>query len=207
MLTEFEVVSADKMKLTEPYALYYLSEEGDQVIRMNLIDSDSKQTISEATANHRNDRLFARPGEDSLFDLYVYLESEDRGAETESMILDNFSEHAPIEWRIVEGYSEKPVGSGSNYGPVPAIGTESDWKFRTGYWPIEGIRGKNEKTGQTVYYALELPFVAWPVRNATQLSGGYVVAQLGDDQICLMNLESGKIALIARGKGPIAVKQ
>lgn len=206
MLTQLEVVSVDKMKLPEPYALYYLSTGGDHVIRMYPTDSDSKETISKVTAHHRNDRLFSRPRRDSGFDLFVYLDSKDRGSETESKVLEDFSEQAPVEWRITEGHSEKAEGSWFNFGQVPAIGTESDWEFRTGFWPVEGIVGENEKEGKTVHYSLELPFVAWSVRNATQISGGHVVAQLGDDQICLMNLESGTIALIARGKGPIVAK-
>lgn len=206
MLTQLEVVSLDKMKLPEPYALYYLTNGGDQVIRMDPTDPDSKQTISKATAHHRNDRLFARPRRDSGFDLFVYLDSEDQGSETESRVLENFSEQAPVEWRIAESNSGKASGSWFNFGQVPTLGTASDWKFRTGFWPVEGISGENEKAGKTVHYSLELPFVAWSVRNATQIFGGYVVAQLGDDQICLMNLESGRIALIARGKGPIVAK-
>ncbi len=206
MLTGLEVVSVDKMKLREPYALYYLSNGGDHVIRMDPTDPDSKQTIFKVTAHHRNDRLFARPRRDSGFDLFVHLDSEDRESETESKVLEDFSEQAPVEWRILEEHSEKAEGSWFNFGQVPAIGTDSDWKFRTGFWPVEGISGENQKAGKSVHYSLELPFVAWSVRNATHISGGYVVAQLGDDQICLMDLESGRIALIARGKGPIVAK-
>jgi hypothetical protein len=206
MLTQLEVVSVDKMKLPEPYALYYLSKGGDQIIRIDPTKPNSKATVSKVTAPHRNDRLFARPRKDSGFDLFVYLDSEDRGAEMESRILEDFSEQAPVEWRIAEGHSEKAEGSWFNFGPVPTIGPASNWAFHTGFWPVEGISGKNEKTGKNVHYSLELPFAAWPVRNATQIAGDYVVAQLGDDQICLMNLESGTIALVARGKGPIVAK-
>jgi hypothetical protein len=206
MLTQLEVVSVYEMKLPEPYALYYLSPEGDQIIRIDPTKPSFKETISKVTAHHRNDRLFARPREDSGFDLFVYLDSEDRGAETESRILEDFSEKAPVERRIAEGHSDKVEGSWFNFGPVPTIGPASKWAFRTGFWPVEGISGKNEKTGKKVHYALELPFAAWPVRNATQIAGDFVVTQLGDDQICLMNLEAGKIALVARGRGPVVAK-
>lgn len=206
MLTQLEVVSLDKMKLPEPYALYYLSSGGDQVIRMNPTDPDSKQTISKVTAYHRNDRLFARPSRNTGFDLFVYLDSEEHESATESKVLENFSEQGPVEWGIADRHSEKAEASWFNFGQVPVVGTESDWKFSTGFWPSEGISGENQKAGKSVQYSLELPFVAWSVRNATQISGDYVVAQLGADQICLMNPESGRIALIARGKGPIVAK-
>jgi hypothetical protein len=77
--------------------------------------------------------------------------------------------------------------------------------FRTGFWPIEGLRGKNEKTGETIYFSLETPFVSWIARSATQLPGDYVVFQLGDDQICLFETATKKIALLARGQGPVVV--
>ncbi len=206
MMTKLEVVSADEMEVSEPYSLYFISVKGDQVLRMDIKNSGSAQPISEVAAPHRNDRLFVRPRDGSGFDLLVYLDSEDRGAETEALVLEDFSEQAPVERRISEEHSEEAEGSWFNFGPVPAIGTDSDWEFRTGFWPGEGISGVNKKAGKKLHFSLELPFAAWPVRNATQISGDYVVAQLGDDQICLMHLESGRIALIARGKGPIIAK-
>jgi hypothetical protein len=206
MLTQLEVVSADTMKLPEPYALYFLSTEGDQVIRMDPNDPDSKQTISKVTAHHRNDRLFVRPRKDSGFDLFVHLDSEVRGDAEESLLVESFSERAPVEWRIAEGQSEEAEGTWFNCGVVPSLAEESDWEFRTGFWPVEGISGENEKMRGRVRFSLETPFAAWPTRNATHLNGDFLVFQLGDDQICLMHPESNKIALIARGKGPIVAK-
>lgn len=206
MMSKLEVVSADEMEVLESYALYFISREGDQVLRMGLNDSGSTQPISEVAAHHRNDRLFVRPRDGSGFDLLVYLDSEDRGSETEARVLEDFSEQAPVEWLISEGHSEETKGSQSNFGPVPTIGAASDWEFRSGFWPVEGLSGDNKKTGETVHFSLELPFVAWPVRNATHIAGDYVVVQLGDDQICMIHVQSKKIALIARGKGPIVAK-
>lgn len=159
--------------------------------------------LLEITARHENDRLFVRPRNDSGFDLFVFLDSEDRGSEMEVLVLEDFSEHAPIEWRISEAHSEKAEGSWLNFGPIPSLAGISDWEFRTGFWSVEGISGNNGKTGEGFQFSLELPFVAWPIRNATHIDGDYVVAQLGDDQICMIHPPSKRIALVARGKGPI----
>ena len=206
MMTRLEVVSAEEFKVSEPYLLYFISREGDQLLRMDLSDYGSAHPVSEVAAHHRNDRLFVRPRDGSGFDLLIYLDSENRGSETESRVLEDFSEQAPVEWRISEGHSEEAEGSWFNFGPVPSIGAESDWDFRTGFWPVEGLSGDNEKTGERVRFSLELPFAAWAVRNATQITGDYVVAQLGDDQICIIHPESRRMALIGRGKGPIVAK-
>jgi hypothetical protein len=48
--------------------------------------------------------------------------------------------------------------------------------------------------------------VAWAVRNAVHLPGDTVLLQLGDNQICLYDPEKKQIALVARGRGPIAVE-
>ncbi|MFT4176493.1 MAG: hypothetical protein QM627_07535 [Luteolibacter sp.] len=206
MMTRLEVVSADEMKISESYALYFLSRDGKQVCHMDLNGSDVPHSVAEVMAPHRNDRLFVRPRSDSGFDLLVYLDSEDRGKETEAKILEDFAEDAAVDERIAKDRSGEVHGSWFNFGAVPTVATESDWKFRTGFWSAEGISGHHEATGRKLRYSLELPFAAWPVRNAVHLSGDYVVAQLGDDQICMLHPESGKISLIGRGKGPVVAK-
>jgi hypothetical protein len=57
-----------------------------------------------------------------------------------------------------------------------------------------------------VHFALEMPLARWPVRNAAHLASDYLVFQLGEDQICLMHPPSRRIALIARGKGPVVAR-
>lgn len=206
MMTKLEVVDAEEIQISEPLALLYISPDGDQVVQMNLGDPSSAKAVSNVAAYHRNDRLFVRPRDASGYDLLIFLDSKDRGSEAEEEVLEDFAEQAPVEWRISEGHSEEAEGTWFNFGPVPAIGGESDWEFRTGFWPVEGVSGKNERTEETFHFSLELPFAAWPVRNATHITGDYMVAQLGDDQICLLDPASRKIALITRGKGPIVVK-
>jgi len=206
MLTRLEVVPAETMELSEPYSLYFISRDGNQICQMNLCDPESIRSVAKVVAHHRNDRLFARPRTDSGFDLLLFLDSDDRRAGKETKILEDFSDDAPIDWRIKEGHSGRAEGTWSNFGPVPIIGKKSDWEFDTAFWAFGGISGNNTKTGMSLRFSLELPFAAWYVRNATQIPGEYVVAQLGEDQICLMHLESDPPALIARGKGPVVAK-
>jgi hypothetical protein len=206
MMSNLEVVPADEMDVSEAYDLYFISREGNRVLRMNLNAPSSATPVTQVTAHHWNDRLFVRPRAGSGFDLLVYLDSDDRGSDADARVLDDFSEQAPVEWRILKGHSEKAEGSSFNFGQVPTIAVASDWKFSTSFWPVEGLIGVNEKTGERVRFSLELPFAAWHVRNATHISGDYVVVQLGEDQICMIDPVSRRIALIVRGKGPIVAK-
>jgi hypothetical protein len=107
MMTRLQVTSPNEITLTEPYHLYYLSSAGDQVLRMDLNDPNhSTELVTESDAPHRNDRLFAREVSESDFDLFVRLESEVRDNEERRLVLDSFSERAPIGWRVAEGHSE-----------------------------------------------------------------------------------------------------
>ena len=45
----------------------------------------------------------------------------------------------------------------------------------------------------------------WIVRLVTHLPTDQVLFQLGGDQICLYDPEKKQVALVARGRGPIAV--
>ncbi|MEM9478872.1 MAG: hypothetical protein AAGA58_04325 [Verrucomicrobiota bacterium] len=203
MMSKLKVVSAAEMTHAESYALYFISREGNRILQMDLNEPDSTQEISEIVAHHRNDRLFVRARSGSGFDLFIHLHSTHPEPNKEKLILEDFSDRAAVEWRIAEGKSEESVGTWISYGPVPSIASQTDWEFRTGFWASGGISGENTKTGARVQYSLELPFAAWAVRNAIHLENDYLVAQLGDDQICLLHPDSGRIALVARGKGPI----
>lgn len=203
MMTRLRVVTPEEMNLPVACDLYFLSPEGERVIMRKLEAPDAREVVAAVTAPHPNDRLFVWPRPGSGFDLMLHLDEEER----DLPVIRNFSDQASVDWRISEGHAEKAVGSWSNFGPVPLLGSASGWEFHTGFWAVEGISGNHQPTGEKVRFSLELPFVAWVVRNAVQLEGGYVVAQLGDDQICLFHPDSRRVALIARGKGPVVAKR
>ncbi len=122
------------------------------------------------------------------------------------LVCSNLQVSATPYWRDTYA-SDHIEGTWFNFGDAAKLGSaeNSDWNFKTGFWPIEGFRGENVKTGEKIHFSLETPFVAWIVRNATQLPDNYVVFQLGDDQICLLEAATKKIALLTRGQGPVVV--
>ena len=90
---------------------------------------------------------------------------------------------------------------------APRLGSaiESPWTFIAGYWPIQGLTGDNSKTGQHFQIALETPYLAWGVRHAVQLPDHQVLFQLGTRQVCILDAETMKIAVLGVGRGAIAV--
>ena len=107
----------------------------------------------------------------------------------------------------IEGEEDlEPYDERWRVGPVPKLDTDSPWEFETGYWPADGIRGRSDEPNSEFQYALETPISWWYVGSATHIEGDYVVFQFGDDQICILQPQDKKIALIARGRGPIVAK-
>jgi len=62
------------------------------------------------------------------------------------------------------------------------------------------------KDWREAMFSIDTPFVQWLIRNGTHIAGDYGVFQLGKDQICILDPEKKRIALIARGFGPVVAK-
>ncbi len=119
------------------------------------------------------------------------------------------------------------------YGPAPGSGAAStrvlgpawdDWipetfrwsfslrepavrrKVQTGFWPLEGLSVEEGET-MLAWVAWETPFEAWTARSATELEDGFVVYQLGKDQIALLDPVNRTIGLLARGRCPVVVEE
>ena len=126
----------------------------------------------------------------------------------------------PILREIMGGLSKAQVaveeerdgkidGTWFSFGMVPPVGgiTNSMWEVYAGFWPLEGLIAENAFSKAEVHLAFETPYAAWHVRNATQLPAGQVVFQLGEDQVCILEPESRKVARLVFGRGPVVVVQ
>lgn len=206
LLTQLHVVPPRDLAPAEKYAMYFIAQDGRHVIKTDLAGA-RREEVRSISSSHRNDRLFVRRNATHDYALFVHFHSDVRGGERDELILDHFSHHASVDRRIEKGHSEKPEGTWFNFGPASSLVADSGWKFYTGFWPVEGISGENAKEGTRFHYSIETPFAAWVVRNATQVAEDRVVFQLGDDQICILDPTTKRIALITRGKGPIVAQQ
>lgn len=205
MMTQLEVVPAHKLLPKENYALYFLTPDGSRVVRSDLA-GDRMETVRTLSARERDDRLFVRPAKGGKLDLFVLLNAAEGCGNTEEFVAGDFADLAPIEQQIKHDPSFKAEDLWQNLGAVPSLESATDWKCFAGFWAVEGIYGENERTKLRFHFSLETPFIQWAVRNATQIEGDCVVFQLGDDQICILQPQLKKIALIARGKGPVVAR-
>ena len=67
------------------------------------------------------------------------------------------------------------------------------------------LSGENTIDRRKMDIGLETPFLRLPVFNPTQLPKGQVVFQLGRNQICILDPNEERVALIAKGHNPAVV--
>lgn len=190
MLTQLDVVSAEQLQPSDKYVLYFITSDGKQVVRSDL-EGKSKESIKNVSATDRDTRLCVGKNEKGKFDLLV----------NSKVILSDFASLAPTP-EPPEWYTCAP----NPFGVVPKLTQNTNWEYRTGVWAAEGITGYHKQKNLSFGFALETPFAFWNVKNATHLAGDFVVFQLGDDQLCILQPQEKRIALIARGKEPVVVK-
>lgn len=190
LLTQLDVVAAEQLQPSKDYVLYFITADGKQVVQSNL-DGKSQESIKDVIATDRNDRLSICKNEQGKFDLVV----------NSKVILSDFASLAPIP-EPPERYNCVPYP----FGAVPKLTENTNWDYETFFWAAGGIMGYNEQENLSFGFALETPFTLWHLSYATHLEGDFIVFQLGDNQVCILQPQEKRIALIARGKSPVVVK-
>lgn len=194
-----ELVPVAELKPPMDLLVYYISPRDGKVYRQPVLGEAAM--AHEAGSGHQNDRLIAVRNETDpgSWDLVARLEPKDGGNKGTYLVLEKSRRGKVL-------LSEREAcGTWRTFGKVKSVAGESAWQLHIGVWPIEGIAGTNRETGDKVYFAYETPFGAWTVRNAVILPNDQVLFQLGFDQICLLDPATKKVALVARGRGPLAV--
>ena len=192
------VVQPAQITMPTNGVVFFISTNSSDVYSLDLRAQLSEKIFALNTSD-KDDRLLVMPSQfdSNNWDILEHSKSV--------LIKSNLTAVAAECWRDTNSLSDK--GTWFNFGEAAKLGLAqaSDWNFETGFWPIEGLHGKNSKTGASIHFSLETPFVAWNARSAIHLPGDYVVFQLGEDQICILEASTKKIALLARGYGPVAL--
>lgn len=190
LLTQLDVVSVEQLQPSDEYVLYFMTSDGKQVVRSDL-NGKSQKSIKDVIATDRTGRLCVRKNEEGKFDLLV----------NSQVILSDFASLAPTPEQT-KGDNCVPYP----FGVVPKLTEDTNWEYQTVVWAAGGIMGYNKQENLRVQFSLETPFTWWNVKNATHLEGDFVVFQLGNDQLCILQPQEKKIALITRGISPVVVK-
>jgi hypothetical protein len=210
LYTKTDVVKLSAISLPEEVFMYFISANDGNVYAMHLAASD-KHKVFDLKSTDSNDRLFVRVSStnSTRWDLVARLVAEDRRNPKLVTVKEGFASETAPSWRSMHTDPPQEEDSWFNFGQVTKLGSakNSQWEFWTGFWPVEGLHGTQTNTGAQVGFSFETPFGAWNVRNATLLPSDKVLFQLGGDQICVFDPLNKRVALVTKGRGPIAIIQ
>jgi hypothetical protein len=208
LYTKMHVVAPEDLSLPESVLVYFIASSDGNVYRRGLAGGE-EQRIFELHSTDDNDRLFVRPSakDTNRWDLMARLETGDRRNPRFVEVLTNSLMMAAPDWRSTHTYPPNYEGTSFSFGQVQGLGsaTNSQWEFRTGFWPVDGLRASPKGTDKQLHFSYETPFGAWKVRNAVHLPTDKVLFQLGENQICGFDPIKRRVALLWHGRGPVPV--
>ncbi len=193
LYTDMAVVQPSVISLPKETTLYYMTENNADIYAWDLGEGKTRKIRALTSLNSSDVLQLEQARTPGRWDLRV---GPDRFSATETTqeILS-----ADMSCVVAE-----PPGAGLRPGgEVPRFRTDkSGWQFYFG-WMAGHLDGENAKEGRNLDLSLETPFVIWPVYFPTQLPSGQVVFQLGRNQICILDPNQRKIALLAKGRSPL----
>jgi len=196
LYTDMKIVPASELFLPDAVQVFFIAEADGDVYRMSNRGTPTR--ICNLNSTNVWDFLrFQKSKQEPTFWDMVAVRDRHRGEDKAITILSNV--YLPEAVRFTQQYWG--WGSASRVGAA----TNSPWHFQWSHWNDLGMWGTNEKTGERLRVAFGTPIIGWPVWRAIQLPGENVLFQLGSGQLCLLDIERRRIALLARGHGPVAV--
>ena len=209
LLTSTRSVPLSTIPLPEDVRIYFISSGDGEVYSMAFARPAKHREFALHSTNE-DDRLFVRASstDSNRWDLVARLETGDYRKPILTTVLEAVaSEAVPDSHSSPTMPPQEVEGTPFNDGPVVKLGsaTNSTWEFSAGSWAGEGLRGTQTNTGVRAGFSFETPFGAWAVRNATLLPGDKVLFQLGRDQICVFDPVGNRVALVVKGRGPVAI--
>jgi hypothetical protein len=203
-----DIVGIDAVSLPENILVCFISAADGDAYAGSLCERQWRN-IFDLNSSNRHDRLFVRPSaqDTNVWDLAACLETGTVRPPDLVTVRERFATVTAETWRSPKEQSPSYGGSYFKFGPVSKLGDaqSSAWQFRTGFWAYAGLSGIETNSGERVRFSFETPFVNWYIRNAVHLPTDKVLFQLGNEQICLYDPVKKQIALVARGRGPVAV--
>jgi len=181
--------------------VYYVSSNDGDVYSIRP-DGTQRRLVRRVGIDNENSRLYLRRSNDT-WDIYA---SEHPDVESTAKLISGLGGSAARSWQDEHDSGPEGVGTWSNFGESVDLrpGTRESWAVWTGFWPIEGMWAQNKVTERTFSVAFETPFASWPLRNVHVLPGNLVVFQAGE-QVLVLHLDTRKLALLARGRGPLVI--
>ena len=193
LYTDLATVQPSEISLPADVTVYYVGEDDRGVFAHDLAGEEARQVFPEKLPTD-NDRLLLResrvtPGRWDLL--------------AGSTTVESVSEGRILVSGLECAVADPPTVGIRPGGPVPRFHQDKGgWEFSFGRM-MGNLHGENSSDGRTFYLSLETLFLQWPVCSPTQLPNGMVVFQLGRNQICAVDPNTRKVALLAKGRWPV----
>jgi hypothetical protein len=183
--------------------IFYISNSDNHVYRIDL-SGTQPQLASTVTIAEKRSKLFLKEAADgNKYDLYAVEFGFDLDRQTK--ILENVWAKASAP--VCDIYQSYQSAREHVRGPIPDLRPENEknWTVSTQFNAIDGLTFENTNTGKRFRLALETIFFGWGLRCATILPGDQIVFEAGD-QVCILDRPTMKLAAVANGRGPVALK-
>jgi hypothetical protein len=195
LYTRFQVVPPSELPLSPALSIYYISATNGNVYCAQA-DQVNDALVYELRSTNKFEFLYVREPdlETNLFDLAV---KSRYSAPNEKVLLPGKVKASDFEEnRLFHTEDYYSWGSAMKIGAA----TNSPWHYGWTDWADIGFWGVNKETSFRL--AFGTLFGGWPPRRVIQLPQDTLLVQYGDNQICLVDIERRKVALIRRGYGP-----
>lgn len=195
LYTETTIVPAEQIAFPKGVQLFYISNADGNVYRKSSHGGETK--IYDLKSSDSRSFLCIE-GTHQGADLVVHLRRVGHPDKAIVILQDVIKLMPDAYWEMNRYWG---------WGRAAKIGTaiKSPWLFRWGHWESIGMWGENEKTQEQFRVAFDTPLGGWPLYRAIHLPEEKVLFQLGLDQLCLLDVTTRKLAIFARGHGPVAV--
>jgi hypothetical protein len=200
IMTSLEVVTPRSIAEVPGFAMVYISQDRQCIIATDL-SGEHPATLGtiHAGANDRLGALLNKDGSCALTLINTWHHMVDDKAPAIVLTIPDLNNPTSA---FLAGARPGVASEGWN---TVSFAPASSWNVYEGFWAMEGIRGENQQTHERFRFGLETPFVQWHVRSVTQVSDHLIIFQLGADQICALDPLSRRIAIVARGQGPVVL--
>jgi len=202
LYTENKIVPLSEIELPKDVTIYFISAEDGNVYSGNLSEQNW-QKVYNLNEDVKKSCLNVWPSEanTNLWDLVLC-----GAAGSTRVILHDIAQDASPFSGNQKNSPYVDDFFGINKAPQVGEAKQSSLHFRSGFWAMDGLKGSDDESNKKLHVALEIPYqMKWMVRLVTHLPTDKVLFQLGRDQICLYDPEKKQVALVARGRGPVAV--
>lgn len=196
LLTGVTVVNPEDFKLPPSVEIYYIDPADGDAYRRPISGGVSEK-VSNLDSKGWGEMLFATAPVDGHTSLRAAMLNPTRSIEVIGRL--------PVTEATAQERNTS-IGTWFNFGKALKLGSPGEkWEFASGLWGAEGLHAKNRTSGETVRVSLETPFLIWYARNAVHLPGDLVLFQLGENQICVFDPATRRIARLWHGRGFVAV--